>query len=77
MTNKKKVGTQISVYRIFDGQDKRYEWFGDIDDIILWLKESQIEQLGINEEELNERGWVWGLEQAGVAFEEIYSKEVI
>ena len=62
------------VYKIFDNQDKNYEWFGDEEDIINWLKESQIVQLGITKEELYEKGWVWGLDQARVEFEEVYNK---
>lgn len=64
-----------TVYRITDPYDKTYEWFGDQDDIIDFLHESQIPQEVFTEAELKEKGWVWGLEQAGLTFEEIYDKE--
>ncbi len=64
------------VYRIFDPIDKHFEWFGDVDDIIFWLEENQISQLDITKKELREKGWVWGLEKAGVTFEEVYNKEL-
>lgn len=64
-----------TVYRIIDPYDNGYEWFGDQDDIIDFLHESQIPQEVFTEEELKEKGWVWGLEQAGLTFEEIYDKE--
>jgi hypothetical protein len=37
--------------------------------------ESQVPQDVFTEEELKEKGWVWGLETSGLTFEAIYEKE--
>lgn len=77
--------TNITVYRIFD---EDFTFFGDEEDIYYWLLDSQIEYIRESfeldgeeidddevEKRIREKGWAWGLEQAGVNFEEIYSKE--
>ena len=65
----------VVVYKIFDVMDRKYLWYGDQDDIINWLLDSQAEQLDFTEEDLKEKGWIWGLEKTGLTYEEIYNKD--
>ena len=67
----------VIVYKIIDignsGED--YSWYGDQDDIIEYLSTHAVENYGLTEKDIKDKGWIWGLEKSGLTYKEIYDKD--
>ncbi len=66
----------VSVYKIYDEQDKNYRiWFGDIDDIIKHIEELHITNLEEDYSyQVTQKSWEEELQDFGLTFIEIYNK---